>query len=77
MIVSVNPCVDQPQVCFLKLKVLFSVSNVAQISMSAYNHHVSIHAQTPLDHTLVRATSASVWNQMDVVQVGECSIEFN
>jgi len=54
-----------------------SVSNVSQISMSVYNHHVSTPAQTPLDHTLVHATLATVWNQMDVVEVGECSIVFN
>jgi len=30
-----------------------------------------------LDHTLVRATSVSVWSQMDVVEVSTCSIEFN
>jgi len=45
---------------------------VIQISTSAYNHRVSTYVLTPLDHSHVRATSATVWSWTDVVKVGEC-----
>jgi len=43
---------------------------VIQISTSACNHPVSTPVQTPVDHSPVRATSATVWRPLDVVQVG-------
>jgi len=46
---------------------------MVQIWTSAHSHRVTTSAQTPLDHTSVRATSATVWNWMDVVEVGDCS----